>query len=76
MIDIAKTVVDTLGGKNEVIEKKYEPGEMINGKPVRQWEKNVLARKLLGWEAKTILRGGIRKTASWVSYFILVHAKP
>lgn len=67
MIEIAEKVREILGGDNEIVEGPYEPGELVNGMPVRQWEVNVKARKYLGWEAKTSLEEGIRKTAEWMA---------
>ena len=71
MIEIAEKVKEILQGKNELIETGYEAGELINGKPVRQHEINVKARKLLGWKAKTSLEEGIKLTARWMEREIL-----
>ncbi len=66
MKEIANIVVTTLNSDSKIIPVEYEIGEFVNGKPVRQWEKNVLAKKILGWEAKTKLKDGIKNVAKWL----------
>jgi len=66
MIDIANKVIEVLDGKNKAIPMEYESGESIDGKPVKQWEINVEARRVLGWEATTTLEDGIKQTAEWL----------
>jgi len=67
MKDIADIVVTTLNSNSKIIPVAYEIGETLNGKPVRQWEKNVLAKKILGWEARTKLEDGIKNVAKWLN---------
>jgi nucleoside-diphosphate-sugar epimerase len=66
MIQIANKVKETLVSHSKIILSEYELGEFVNGKPARQHEVNKLSKEILGWEAKTSLEDGIRKTAEWL----------
>ena len=43
----------------------YEPGEMIDGKPVNFDVNADLSRSLIAWEPKHTLRAGLEKTVEW-----------
>lgn len=67
MIQIANKVKETLvPSHSKIIPSEYEPGEWVNGKPVRQHEVNKLSKEVLRWEPKFSLEDGIKKTAEWL----------
>lgn len=43
----------------------YEVGELVDGKPVGQWETSELAYKLLGWKPEHTFKEGLKKTIEW-----------
>jgi dTDP-D-glucose 4,6-dehydratase len=43
----------------------YEPGELINGKPVRFAINSERARKLLNWQPQYTLEEGLARTIEW-----------
>jgi len=60
VIDAARLVLDYSGHKAEI---RLRP-DMPTG-PVNRVADNHLAKKLLGWEPKTVFREGLRKTMDW-----------
>jgi nucleoside-diphosphate-sugar epimerase len=60
VIDAARLVLDYSGHKAEI---RLRP-DMPTG-PVNRVADNHLAKKLLGWEPKTLFREGLRKTMDW-----------
>jgi len=64
-IEAAMIIKELTGSESQLNEGTYEPGELINGQPVFQWEKSDLAYKLLGWRPKHTFRQGLEKTIEW-----------
>ncbi|MEM2905001.1 MAG: NAD(P)-dependent oxidoreductase [Candidatus Bathyarchaeia archaeon] len=64
-LEVARMIRELTQSRSELIEGGYEPGELIDGRPVFQWESSELAFKLLGWKPKTTLREGLEKTIRW-----------
>jgi len=60
VIDAARMVLDYAGHKAEI---RLRP-DMPTG-PANRVADNHLAKKLLGWEPKTLFREGLRKTMDW-----------
>lgn len=60
VIDAAQMVIDRVGYKPQI---KRRP-DMPTG-PVNRVADNALAKKLLGWEPKTLFREGLQKTMDW-----------
>jgi nucleoside-diphosphate-sugar epimerase len=65
MIDIAKLVQEIVGGTGTIIEGDYEFGEIINGKPAREWTTST-KNNLLGIEPKIDLKEGINRTIPYI----------
>lgn len=63
MLEIAKTVKETLNSQSEISKSGYELGEIIEGKPLRQWTTST-KNTFLGVEPSIDLREGVKKTAS------------
>jgi len=68
--EIAEAVVGTLGSNSEIEELPYELGELVGGKPVRQWTVSTKDQKL-GVKPKIDLPEGIRRTAKWIEDEVL-----
>jgi len=68
ILDIAKTVVNVVGS-GEIELAQYEPGELVNGKPVREWTIST-KDEVLGVKPKIDLEEGIRRTISYIKEVI------
>lgn len=66
MIEVAKKASKVMGSKNQIIRGEYEPGEKINGEPVRECISNEKAKEILDWKPKTSLKQGLQKTGIWI----------
>jgi len=65
-IEAANLIKKLIGSTNTIIPSgEYEIGELINGKPVYQWEKSEVAYKLLGWKPMHTFEDGLEKTIEW-----------
>lgn len=60
VLDAVKMVLDFAGVKADI---RFRP-DMPTG-PANRVADNQLAKKLLGWEPKTLFRSGLRKTMDW-----------
>ena len=54
----------------EWVEGEYEPGELINGKPLTFRIGISRTRKLLGWEPQYTLDEGLRETVEWFKRYL------
>jgi len=68
--NIARTVVKVLG-KGVVLPGEFEAGEMINGKPVREWTTST-KDDLLGVKPNIQLEEGIKRTLPYIKEFLAV----
>jgi CDP-glucose 4,6-dehydratase len=50
-----------------VLSEEYEPGELINGKPIDFSFDAVWSRKILNWKPETSLADGLQRTIRWFS---------
>jgi len=66
--DIARTVVKVVG-QGVVVPGEFEAGEMINGKPVREWTTST-KDKYLGVHPEIDLEQGIHKTIPYIKEFL------
>ena len=64
ILDIANTVVNVVGSV-EVVPSEYEKGELVNGKPVREWTTST-KDEYLGVHPKIDLSEGIEKTVPYI----------
>lgn len=65
ILDIAKTVISVVGSESKLIEGRYEPGEMVDGKPVREWTTST-KDDYLGVHPCVDLEEGIRRTIPYI----------
>lgn len=65
IIEAANIVLDITGSKSKIVFTKRGEDD-----PERRCPSIQLARKMLGWHPKTVLIEGIKKTVSWVKYFL------
>ena len=61
--DLAKTINEAVGGKSQI---KHVPHHHPQAEIMKLLCDSSKARKMLGWEAKTSLESGIRKTIEWM----------
>jgi len=64
-IEAANIIQKLIGASNTIIPGEYEVGELLNGRPVFQWEKSEVAYKLLGWKPRHTFEDGLKKTIQW-----------
>jgi UDP-glucuronate decarboxylase len=65
IFDAAKIVLDITGSKSKIVFTKRGEDD-----PERRCPSIELARKILGWHPKTPLTEGLRRTISWIKYFL------
>lgn len=65
MIETANLIKQVTQSESEIVEAEYELGEMVNGVPVYQWEKSVVAKSLLGWKPQFSFKEGLEATVEW-----------
>jgi UDP-glucuronate decarboxylase len=65
VLEAANIVLDITGSKSKIVFTKRGEDD-----PERRCPSIKLARKMLGWHPKTALTEGIKKTVSWVKYFL------
>src|SRR5918996_1718857 len=65
ILEVARIVLDITGSKSKIVFTKRGVDD-----PERRCPSIELARKILGWNPKTPLTEGLRKTVSWVKYFL------
>ena len=65
ILEAAKIVLDITGSKSKIAFTKRGVDD-----PERRCPSIELARKILGWRPKTPLTEGLRRTVSWVKYFL------
>ncbi|RLC83111.1 MAG: hypothetical protein DRI61_00315 [Chloroflexi bacterium] len=58
-------IIKKIVGKGEYVPVEYEPGELINGKPISFSINPKLTRDLLGWSPQYSLEEGLRLTTKW-----------
>lgn len=65
-MEVARLLYSQIGNELEIIEGDYyEPGELINGRPVDFTLKADWTRKFLGWSPQYSLSDGFRNTINW-----------
>jgi len=64
-IAVARLIQLLTDSKSNVSEGSYEAGEVVNDKPVFQWEQGEVAERLLGWKPKYTLNKGLEETIKW-----------
>jgi len=64
-IEVAEMIKQLTDSSGSIIPGEYETGEIINGRPVMQWEKSQIAEEILGWKPKHTLGHGLSKTIKW-----------
>ena len=65
ILEAAKIVLDITGSKSKIVFTKRGEDD-----PERRCPSIELARKMLGWHPKTALIEGLKRTVSWVKYFL------
>jgi len=70
VIEIARKVVEVVGA-GEVKPARYEPGEIVNGKPVREWTTST-KDEILGVHPKIDLEEGIRRTIPYIKKVMMM----
>jgi UDP-glucuronate decarboxylase len=65
ILEAAKIVLDITGSKSKIVFTKRGEND-----PERRCPSIELARRMLGWHPNTALIEGIRRTVSWVKYFL------
>jgi nucleoside-diphosphate-sugar epimerase len=70
MLTIAETVKNVLGSTSEIVCGKYEPGELINGSPAREWTISKTASEL-GVKCDVCIEEGIRRTVPFIRNSII-----
>jgi UDP-glucuronate decarboxylase len=69
-MNVAEIIQNLTGAQNNLSPDEYEVGELVNNQPVYQWEKSLLAEKLLGWKPKYALKDGLKKTIAWFDHVL------
>ncbi len=64
-LELANRIKRLTGSDIRIIEGEYEPGELVNGKPIDFGIDSTYTRKRLGWNPKHSLNEGLRKTINW-----------
>jgi len=64
-IELLKIIGKVIGKKIEFVEEEYEPGELINGKPISFRVNAEYSRNKLEWYPFYTLEKGIKETAVW-----------
>ena len=64
-LELAELIKKLTNSNIEIKLSDYEPGELINGKPIDFKIDASKTRKLLGWEPKHALEEGLIKTINW-----------
>ena len=60
------TIIKTLTKSDmNIIKGEYEPGEIVNGKPISFNIETSLTRELLHWEPKYSIEDGLKETINW-----------
>lgn len=62
---IADMIIKTTGTHMEIVERDYEPGETVFGRPVSFTINPDYTRDLINWRPRFSLEEGIKKTADW-----------
>jgi len=70
MVEIARTVREVLRSDSEIVEGEYEPGELVSGRPSREWVVSTTAPEL-GVRPSVDLKQSIRRIADWIRRDIL-----
>ena len=64
-IELARLVKALTNSNMEIVEGGYEPGELIDGKPVEFQTDSSFTREFLNWRPKYSVEEGLRETISW-----------
>jgi len=70
MVEIARAVREVLRSDSEIVEGEYEPGELVSGRPAREWIISTTAPKL-GVKPSVDLKQSIRRIADWIGRDVL-----
>lgn len=64
-VELSKLISDVAGKDIQINMGEYEPGEVVNGRPVTFEQDANATRKLLGWSPSWSLEEGLRITYEW-----------
>jgi nucleoside-diphosphate-sugar epimerase len=64
-IEFAELISKVSNSSIRLLEGEYEPGELVNGKPIYLSFSATETRRLLDWKPKWSLESAIRKTVEW-----------
>ena len=64
-VELATKIQKITGNNIQILEDHYEPGELINGKPVNFTANSDYTQKELNWKPRYTLDEGIKETANW-----------
>jgi len=62
---LAEKILKVTDSSMKIMEAPYEPGEIINGKPVDFSIDSAYTREALNWQPKYTLEQGLRETVRW-----------
>lgn len=64
-LELAERIKRLTGSDFEIYEAEYEPGEMVDGKPIDFSIDSSFTRQLLNWEPKYSIEEGLKETIDW-----------
>ncbi len=64
-IELAKIIKRLTKSSMNIIEANYEPGEIVNGKPISFTINTIQTQKMINWKPKYTLEKGLKETIEW-----------
>jgi len=64
-LELANMIKKLTNSDIPIVESGYEPGELVDGKPIDFKVDPSYTRKILGWKPKYTLEEGLKKTIEW-----------